>query len=198
MLDPACAERRAGPYQSPSFSERRAMSYTWPPKRFWLRHSGRDGPGSSSSSADAAASSVANARGAGSSLPRSASLAGPDRNPSPAAHPRRRNRKCPGKNAKADISHGPVGEVAEWLKAPHSKCGIRVTVSGVRIPPSPPLDRIKSLLLNDNLVFTAPLAPKSVPKSNAERADLGRQRPLGHRAIERLLQGRPQKRQRRW
>jgi hypothetical protein len=24
------------------------------------------------------------------------------------------------------------------LKAPHSKCGIRVTVSGVRIPPSPP------------------------------------------------------------
>ncbi len=31
------------------------------------------------------------------------------------------------------------GEVAEWLKAPHSKCGVRATVSGVRIPPSPPL-----------------------------------------------------------
>ena len=31
-----------------------------------------------------------------------------------------------------------LGEVAEWLKAPHSKCGIRATVSGVRIPPSPP------------------------------------------------------------
>src|SRR3974390_2058785 len=31
-----------------------------------------------------------------------------------------------------------AGEVAEWLNAPHSKCGIRVTVSGVRIPPSPP------------------------------------------------------------
>ena len=30
------------------------------------------------------------------------------------------------------------GEVAEWLKAPHSKCGIRATVSGVQIPPSPP------------------------------------------------------------
>jgi hypothetical protein len=30
-----------------------------------------------------------------------------------------------------------VGEVAEWLNAPHSKCGIRATVSGVRIPPSP-------------------------------------------------------------
>src|SRR6266849_10003346 len=33
----------------------------------------------------------------------------------------------------------PYGEVAEWLNAPHSKCGIRATVSGVRIPPSPPL-----------------------------------------------------------
>jgi hypothetical protein len=36
------------------------------------------------------------------------------------------------------IRLGGHGEVAEWLKAPHSKCGIRVTVSGVRIPPSPP------------------------------------------------------------
>src|ERR1700681_2251759 len=32
-----------------------------------------------------------------------------------------------------------VGQVAERLKAPHSKCGIRATVSGVRIPPSPPI-----------------------------------------------------------
>jgi hypothetical protein len=30
------------------------------------------------------------------------------------------------------------GEVAEWLKAPVLKTGIRETVSGVRIPPSPP------------------------------------------------------------
>ena len=30
------------------------------------------------------------------------------------------------------------GEVAEWLNAPHSKCGILARVSGVRIPPSPP------------------------------------------------------------
>ena len=36
------------------------------------------------------------------------------------------------------------GEVAERLKAPHSKCGIRVTVSGVRIPPSPPVDVVSS------------------------------------------------------
>src|SRR5689334_6754110 len=30
------------------------------------------------------------------------------------------------------------GEVAEWSKAPHSKCGVRATVPWVRIPPSPP------------------------------------------------------------
>ena len=30
------------------------------------------------------------------------------------------------------------GEVAEWLKAPHSKCGILARVSWVQIPPSPP------------------------------------------------------------
>ena len=33
----------------------------------------------------------------------------------------------------------PSGEVAERLKAPHSKCGILARVSGVRIPPSPPI-----------------------------------------------------------
>lgn len=32
----------------------------------------------------------------------------------------------------------PSGEVAEWLNAPHSKCGIGASLSGVRIPPSPP------------------------------------------------------------
>ncbi len=31
------------------------------------------------------------------------------------------------------------------MKAPHSKCGIRATVSGVRIPPSPPINRINDL-----------------------------------------------------
>ena len=39
------------------------------------------------------------------------------------------------------VSHGGVGrpgEVAEWLKAPHSKCGVGASLSGVRIPPSPP------------------------------------------------------------
>src|SRR5580698_4053502 len=32
-----------------------------------------------------------------------------------------------------------LGEVAEWSNAPHSKCGIGASLSGVRIPPSPPL-----------------------------------------------------------
>ncbi len=36
------------------------------------------------------------------------------------------------------LFHPNCGEVAERLNAPHSKCGIRATVSGVRIPPSPP------------------------------------------------------------
>ena len=29
------------------------------------------------------------------------------------------------------------GEVPEWSIGPHSKCGVRATVPGVRIPPSP-------------------------------------------------------------
>src|ERR1700734_893420 len=43
-------------------------------------------------------------------------------------------------NTRATLKGRPrsCGEVAEWLNAPHSKCGIRATVSGVRIPPSPP------------------------------------------------------------
>ena len=32
-----------------------------------------------------------------------------------------------------------VGEVAEWSKAPHSKCGVREIGPWVRIPPSPPI-----------------------------------------------------------
>ena len=33
------------------------------------------------------------------------------------------------------------GEVAEWSKAPHSKCGVPVRVPRVRIPASPPASR---------------------------------------------------------
>jgi hypothetical protein len=42
------------------------------------------------------------------------------------------------------------GEVAEWSNAPHSKCGIGASLSGVRIPPSPPVSHIKRLIF---LVF---------------------------------------------
>src|SRR3954462_14940851 len=38
----------------------------------------------------------------------------------------------------------PDGEVAEWSKAPHSKCGVRATVPWVRIPPSPPSQTVLS------------------------------------------------------
>ena len=37
-------------------------------------------------------------------------------------------------STRADAS-GPPGEVAEWSNAPHSKCGIRATVSGVESLP---------------------------------------------------------------
>ena len=36
--------------------------------------------------------------------------------------------------------------MAEWLKAPHSKCGILARVSRVRIPPSPPGQFFKALI----------------------------------------------------
>ena len=39
---------------------------------------------------------------------------------------------------RAPARHLGFGEVAEWLNAPHSKCGIGATLSGVRISPSPP------------------------------------------------------------
>jgi hypothetical protein len=53
--------------------------------------------------------------------------------------------------AKIDIIARPVrlaragiGEVTEWLKVRHWKCRVRVTVPGVRIPPSP-LERLRSV-----------------------------------------------------
>lgn len=38
------------------------------------------------------------------------------------------------------IGVGLRGEVAEWLKAPHSKCGVGASLPGVRIPSSLPID----------------------------------------------------------
>ena len=54
----------------------------------------------------------------------------------------------------------PRGEVAEWLNAPHSKCGIGASLSGVRIPPSPPF-------CLEPLIPTAsrPVSPPSSPRA---------------------------------
>lgn len=54
----------------------------------------------------------------------------------------------------------PSGEVAEWLNAPHSKCGIGASLSGVRIPPSPPF-------CLEPLIPTAsrPVSPPSSPRA---------------------------------
>jgi hypothetical protein len=48
--------------------------------------------------------------------------------------------------------------VAEWSNAPHSKCGIRATVSGVRIPPSPP-DHIEIFQYIDIYLFNIGAIP---------------------------------------
>ena len=46
--------------------------------------------------------------------------------------------------------------MAEWLKAPHSKCGVRATVSGVRIPPSPPVNlKFKQIFFAPSLTHNA-------------------------------------------
>ena len=42
-----------------------------------------------------------------------------------------------------DLAGNELGEVAERLKAPHSKCGILARVSRVRIPPSPPFQSLR-------------------------------------------------------
>src|ERR1043165_1729619 len=69
----------------------------------------------------------------------------------------------------------PDGEVAEWLNAPHSKCGIRATVSGVRIPPSPPHSLIFLIRLeNRQRRYAVPLATRSMVlgrRSSGQRSE---------------------------
>ena len=48
-----------------------------------------------------------------------------------------------GASAACRDAHCRCGEVAEWLKAPHSKCGILARVSWVQIPPSPPYKKYR-------------------------------------------------------
>ena len=65
--------------------------------------------------------------------------------------------------------------MAEWSKAPHSKCGIRATVSWVRIPPSPPYILDDCIVLGNeydglppdftrDAVVTIPMPPGHYPK----------------------------------
>ena len=49
------------------------------------------------------------------------------------------------------------GEMPEWSNGPHSKCGVRATVPGVRIPLSPQTTLIASKLQNQHPI----LHPKS-------------------------------------
>jgi hypothetical protein len=62
---------------------------------------------------------------------------------------------------------GGPGEVAEWSIAPHSKCGVRASVPGVRIPPSPPTVSLKHLIL---LIILALYSHRSQARSRFYRA----------------------------
>jgi hypothetical protein len=70
------------------------------------------------------------------------------------------------------------GEVAEWSNAPHSKCGIGASLSGVRIPPSPPVRSLSGWASH----FVAKAAtPKPIGRRRAAlHASYG---PAGHPAI---------------
>ena len=62
----------------------------------------------------------------------------------------------------------PCGEVAEWLKAPHSKCGILARVSGVRIPPSPPTAFPEQLAAWLDSVANDPVAYRQISLNGSE------------------------------
>src|SRR5687767_13408357 len=55
----------------------------------------------------------------------------------------------------------PSGRVAEWLKAPDSKSGVRVTVPWVQIPPLPP----------NSLSFSQPAPAQTVIAEQIQRAE---------------------------
>lgn len=60
-------------------------------------------------------------------------------------------------------TEGDRGQVAEWLNAPHSKCGIPARVSGVQIPPCPPFFSAKilnSLTFEPRIRFPPRLLPQ--------------------------------------
>jgi hypothetical protein len=77
---------------------------------------------------------------------------------------RRRNACCRARPGSVCPALGSPGEVAARLNAPHSKCGIRVTVSGVQISPSPPHVSFRS-----NIACSGERRVVPSPNANAEQ-----------------------------
>ncbi len=118
-------------------------------------------------------------------------------------------------------TEGDRGQVAEWLNAPHSKCGIPARVSGVQIPPCPPSSRSgidpKRVLKNQWLAAARVVhtggaqwlsqcrAPGSIPRpastgfASASRASSApcSARPRRSRASEPVIRPRPSSSRRR-
>ena len=49
--------------------------------------------------------------------------------------------------------HAEIGKLSEWSKEPHSKCGIRASVSRVRIPHFPQKKKIEALTTSIFFVY---------------------------------------------
>ncbi len=83
--------------------------------------------------------------------------------------------------------HGATasGEVAEWSIASHSKCEVRATVPGVRIPPSPPSSVYKPLI-NHRFIPVPATIPNRIPNRRA-----GQRRTCADRRDSRRPKNRP-------
>ena len=57
------------------------------------------------------------------------------------------------------------GEMAEWSKAPHSKCGVPVTVPRVRIPISPPFSDLPKYQFSSKVLILNSFYPNLVSDS---------------------------------
>ncbi len=68
----------------------------------------------------------------------------------------------------------PRGKVAEWSIAPHSKCGIRATVSGVRIPPFPPASGLATFPDENNGRLSATARNRLAGRKIKSRRRVGR------------------------
>ncbi len=79
--------------------------------------------------------------------------------------------------ASARAGHAHRGEVAEWLNAPHSKCGILARVSGVRIPPSPPVPGDSNPICANRLFRLGNLFPQLPTGGDGRWTDRTKYRP---------------------